>query len=152
MANSIIPFLLFGLFFSLFEPDLGLRLRRAGSLSRGLLSSGVASLPEDYRHPVEHRYRGDYRLPVQHRYRGDYRLSVWRRYRGIIVFRCGITTGGITVFRSRMLPRTTRALANSGSLLRGLSSSGAVSLPGRLPSFEAGCFRLLQGGGVIVSS
>ena len=68
----------------------------------------------DCRLPVQHRYRGNYRLPVQHSYRGDYRVSVRRRYRGITVFRCGIATGGIAVFRSRMLPRITRALTNSG--------------------------------------
>ena len=33
-----------------------------------------------------------------------------------------------------------------GSLSRGLPSYGAVSLPRGLPSFEARCFRLLQGG------
>ena len=73
----------------------------------------------DYRLPMQHRYRGDYRLPVQHSYRGDCRLSVRRRYRWITVVRCGIATGGITVFRSRMLPRIKRALANSGFAFEG---------------------------------
>ena len=45
MVNSIIHFLLFGLFFSLFEPDLGLRLRVRGSRSSGLPSFGALSLP-----------------------------------------------------------------------------------------------------------
>ena len=58
---------------------------------------------------------------------------------GGLPFRCGIATGGITVFRSRMLPRMTRTLANSGFAF--VPSCGAVSLPGGLPSFEAGCFR-----------
>ena len=45
MADSIIYVLLFELCFSLFEPDLDLRLRIAGSLSRGLpvLRSDIAS-------------------------------------------------------------------------------------------------------------
>ena len=68
---------------------------------------------------MRHCYRGDYRLLVQHSYRGDYRLLKRRRYRGITVFRCGIATGGITVLRSRMLPRITRALANSGFAFEG---------------------------------
>ena len=74
---------------------------------------------EDYRLPVQHRYREDYRRPVQHSCRENYRLSVWRRYRRITVFRCGVATGGITVFRSSILPRITRALANSGSAFEG---------------------------------
>ena len=45
MANSLIHFLLFELFFSLFESDLDLRLRIAGSLSRELQSFGAVSLP-----------------------------------------------------------------------------------------------------------
>ena len=45
MANSIIHFLLFELFFSLFESGLDLRLRIAGSLSRGLPPFGAVSLP-----------------------------------------------------------------------------------------------------------
>ena len=45
MTNSIIHFLLFEIFFSLFEPDLDFRLRIAGSLSRGLPSFGAVSLP-----------------------------------------------------------------------------------------------------------
>ena len=44
MANDIIHFLLFGLFFSLFEPDPGLRLRVAGSRSSELPSFGAISL------------------------------------------------------------------------------------------------------------
>ena len=139
MANGIIHFLLFGLFSSLFEPDLGLRLRIAGSLSRGLPSSGAALLRRDYRLLVQHRYRGDYRLPVQHSYRGDIRLSVKRRYRGITAFRCGIATGGITVFRSRMLPCITRVLANSGFAFegttvfqRGIATGGITVFRGRM--------------------
>ena len=87
MANSIIHFLLFGLFFSLFEPDLGLRLRIAGSLSRGLPSSGAASLPRGLPSsgaaslPRGLPSSGAASLPgglpssVGHRCRGDYRLS-----------------------------------------------------------------------------
>ena len=99
MAISIIHFLLFGLFFSLFEPDLGLRLRIAGLLSRGLPSSGAASLPRVLPSSgAASLPRGlpssgvaslpgglpsfgavslpwDCRLSVRHRYRGDYRLS-----------------------------------------------------------------------------
>ena len=52
MADIIIHFLLFELFSSLFEPDLNLHLRIAGSLSRGLR----------YRLPVRYLFRGDYRL------------------------------------------------------------------------------------------
>ena len=37
----------------------------------------------------------------------------------ITVIRCGVATGGITVFRSSMLPRITRALANSGFAFEG---------------------------------
>ena len=44
MANSIIHFLLFGIFLSLFEPDLDLRLRVGGSRSSGLPSFGTISL------------------------------------------------------------------------------------------------------------
>ena len=99
MANSIIHFLLFGLFFSLFEPDLGLRLRIAGSLSRGLPSSGAASLPTKGLLSSDAAslprgspssgaaslpgglpsfgaasLLGDYRLSVRYRYREDCRL------------------------------------------------------------------------------
>ena len=119
MANSIIHFLLFGLFFSLFEPDLGLRLRIAGSLSRGLPSSGVASLPRGLPSsgaaslPRGLPSSGAASLPGGlpsfgvASLPGDYRLSVRHHYRGI------------TVFRSWMLPRTTRALANSGFAFEG---------------------------------
>ena len=154
MANSIIHFLFFVLFFSLFEPDLGLRLRIAGSLSRelpssgaasllrglpssgavslprGLPSSGAASLPEGLPSFGAALLPGDYRLSVRHRYRGNYRLSK--------------QDASFRVLQGR--------LRIAGWLSRGLSSSGAVSLPGGLPSFEAECFRSLQGGGVIVSS
>ena len=98
MANSIIHFLLFGLFFSLFEPDLGLRLRIAGSLSRGLPFSGAASLPRGLPSSGAASLPrglpsfgaaslpgglpsfdaaslpGGYRLSVRHRLRGDCRL------------------------------------------------------------------------------
>ena len=125
MANSIIHFPLFGLVFSLFESDLGLRVRIAGSLSRVLPSSGAVSLPRGISSsgaaPLSRALPssgaaslpgglpsfGAASLP------GNYRLSVRHRYRGITVFRCGIATGGITVFRSRMLPLTARTLANS---------------------------------------
>ena len=39
-----------------------------------------------------------------------------------------------------------------GSLSRGLPYFGAVLLPRGLPSFDARCFRWLQGGGVISST
>ena len=45
MADIILHFLLFELFSSLFEPDLDLRLRISGSLSRGLSYFGAISLP-----------------------------------------------------------------------------------------------------------
>ena len=73
-------------------------------------------------------------------------------FEGTTVFRWGVATEGIAVFRSTMLPLIARTFANSGFVFEGLPFFGAVSLPGELPSFEAGCFRLLQGGGVIVSS
>ena len=108
MANSIIHFLLFGLFFSLIEPDLGLRLRVAGSLSRGLPSSGAASLP-----------RG---LPSS----GAASLR-----RGLPSSGAASLLGGIPPFGVASLPGDYRF--------------GAASLPGGLPSFETGCFRVLQG-------
>ena len=94
MANSIIHFLLFGLFFSLFEPDLGLRLRIAGSLSRGLPSSGAALLPRGLPSsgaaslPRGLPSSGEASLPGRlpsfgaALLPGDNRLSVWHHYRG----------------------------------------------------------------------
>ena len=128
MANSIIHFLLFGLFY--------------------LYSGQIWVCACEQRV----RFRGDYRLPVQHSYRGDDRLSVGRRYRGITAFRCGIATGGLPSFEAGCFRVLQGCLRRADSLSRGLPSSGAASLPGGLPSFEARCFRLLQGGGVIVSS
>ena len=45
MADIIIPILLFEIFFFVYEPDLNLGLRVAGSPSRGLPSFGTVSLP-----------------------------------------------------------------------------------------------------------
>ena len=72
-------------------------LANSGSLSRGLPSSGGVSLP-----------RG---LPFS-----KYDASLIARtfansgfvFEGTTVFRCGITTGGIAVFRSWMLPLIAR--------------------------------------------
>ena len=68
------------------------------------------------------------------------------------VFRCGIATEGITVFRSRMLPFIARTLANSGFAFEETTVFRCGIATGGLPFFGAGCFRLLPGGGVIVSS
>ena len=70
-------------------------------------------------------------------------------FEGTTVFRWGVATEGIAVFRSTMLPLIARTLANSGFAFEGTT---VFRCGMELPSFEAGCFRLLQGGGVIISS
>ena len=109
MANSIIHFLLFGLFFSLFEPDLDLRLRIAVSRSSGLAAFGAVSLPRG----LPSFETGCFRL-----LQGRLRIAGFA-FEGTTVFWCGIATEGITVFRSRMLPLIARAFANSGFAFEG---------------------------------
>ena len=141
MANNIIHFPLFGLFFSLFEPDQDLRLRIAGSCSSGLPSFGAVSLPG----VTVFRSR---MLPLIARALANSGFT----FEGTTVFRCGVATEGLPAFEAGCFRLLQGRLQIAGSLSRGLPSFGAVLLPRGLPSFEAGCFRLLQGGGVIVSS
>ena len=128
MTNSIIHFLLFGLFFSLFEPDLGLRLRVGGSRSSGLPSFGAISLSWGLS-----SFEARCFCLLQRRLRIAGSLS-----RGLPSSGGVSLPRGLPFFEVRCFRLLQGRLRIAGSLSRGLPSFGAVSLPGELPSFEAG--------------
>ena len=128
MANGIIHVLLFGLFFSLFEPDLDLRLRVGGPRSSGLLPSfGAISLPRGLPSCEARCF-----CLLQGRLRIADSLS-----RGLPSSGGASLPRGLPSFEARCFRSLQGRLRIAGSLSRGLPSFGAVSLPGGITVFRS---------------
>ena len=136
MANSIIHFLRFGLFFLFIRARSGFALANSGFAFEGttVFRCGIATEGITvFRCSIATEGITVVRCSIATGGITVFRCGVAT---GGLPFRCGIATGGLPSFEAGCFRVLQGRLRIAGSLSRGLPSSGAVSLPGGLPSFK----------------